>query len=188
VPIPVRTAVPPPAPTKIVPTAEPTRIPEENEPANGANDRTHPLAAARQRLEVARTSTHRLAKEDFFFVLKEAERALLKHPLNPEAKYLELYARGGLAYVAGNDQVASKVLVEALTGAKRGPRQNAHPVENLLRRPDGSIGEPNAWELALGYGDARGEAAGLLEQALAANPRDPRALRARALLRRLNRQ
>ena len=36
----------------------------------------------------------------------------------------------------------------------------------------------------LGYGDARGEVMGLLEQGLAANPRDPRALKARAYLRK----
>ncbi|MDL2716831.1 MAG: serine/threonine-protein kinase [Acidobacteriota bacterium] len=184
------TLVPTPIPTRGAPLVKPPPAPPAArevavEAAAEADDRAHPLAAARQRLEAARASAHRLTKEDFLFVLAESERALRKHPLNPEAKHLELYARGGLAYVAGNDQVASKVLVEAFTGADRGPKRNAHFIENLLRRSDGSIGPPNGWELALAYGDARGEAAGLLEQALAANPRDPRALKARAQLRKM---
>lgn len=174
---PVRAPVPTPVPTPVPPPTP--------QLAGKSDDRTHPLAAARERLEVARTSGHRLTKEDFLFVLEESERALRKRPLNPEAKYLELYARGGLAYVAGNDQVASKVLVEALTPMDRRLKRNAHPIENLLRRPDGSIGEPNAWELALAYGDARGEAMGLLENELSVHPRSQRALRARAYLRRL---
>ena len=39
--------------------------------------------------------------------------------------------------------------------------------------------------LATHAGEARGEAMGLLEQELAANPRDPRALKARAHLRKM---
>lgn len=59
------------------------------------------------------------------------------------------------------------------------------PIGGFLLRPDGTIGQPNAWELALGYGDARGEAMGLVDKELAANPRSVRALRARAQLRRM---
>ena len=44
---------------------------------------------------------------------------LKRRPLNPEAKYLETYARGGLAYVAGKDSVASAALVEAFTELRR---------------------------------------------------------------------
>jgi hypothetical protein len=159
--------------------------PTAPELAGGLDDRAHPLAAARERLDVARNPAHRLSKEDFLFVLRESERVLRQHPLNPDAKYLELYARGGLAYVAGNDSGASKVLVEALTSRDRGAKHNAHPIENLLRRPDGSIAEPNAWELALAYGDARGQAMGLVESELAIHPRSLRALKARAYLRRM---
>ncbi|HEX7615165.1 MAG TPA: hypothetical protein VF554_07785, partial [Thermoanaerobaculia bacterium] len=186
VPAPVPTSVPPPAPAKARPLEKPAALPRPTpEPAGEPDSREHPLAAARERLGVARISGHRLAKEDFLFVLAESGRALGKHPLNPEAKYLELYARGGLAYVAGDDAVARRVLVEAFTSRDRGPKRIAHPIENLLRQPDGSIGEPNAWELALAYGDARGEAMGLLENELSAHPRSPRALKARAYLRRM---
>ena len=44
------------------------------------------------------------------------------------------------------------------------------------------------WELALGYGDARREAEGLLAKALAGNPADPRALLGRAVLHRMERR
>ena len=55
----------------------------------------------------------------------------------------------------------------------------------LLVRADGSIEPPTGWELALAYGDARGEALSLLETDVRDNPRSPRALRARQQLRRL---
>ena len=46
-----------------------------------------------------------------------------------------------------------------------------------------TIVPPRGWELALCYGDARGEAMNLLDAALRENPRDFRALKARAVLR-----
>jgi hypothetical protein len=148
-------------------------------------DAAHPLRAARERLEPAKKSTHRLSKEDFQFALDEAERVLRAHPLNPEAKYLETYARGGLAYVGGKDGVASAALVEAFTKLQRGRKAASRPAGNLLLRPDGTIRQPTPWELALGYGDARGEAMGLIEKELSDNPRNVRARKARVLLRRM---
>jgi hypothetical protein len=143
------------------------------------------LNAVRERLEPGRKHTHRLAREDFQFALDEARAVLEQHPRNPEAKYLATYGRGGLAYVAGNDALASALLVEAFTELRRVVKRDARPIGALLLRPDGTIGQPNGWELALGFGDARGEAMGLLDQVLAANPRDQRALKARAQLRNM---
>ena len=161
-------------------------LPPNREPDAGAtDDPTHPLHAARERLEPAKKPTHRLSREDFQFALDEAERVLKGRPLSPEAKYLETYARGGLAYVAGKDGVASAALVEAFTELMRHRKRDSRPVGGLLLKPDGTIGQPNAWQLALGYGDARGEAMGLIEKELAVNPRNVRALRARAQLRRM---
>ena len=45
---------------------------------------------------------------------------------------------------------------------------------------------PRGWELAVAYGDARGEALSLLDAAVRENPRDMRAQRARMLLRRMH--
>jgi serine/threonine protein kinase len=167
--------------------ARPPIPPEPNpEPEAGVpGDRAHPLLAARERLEPAKRPTHRLSREDFQFALDEALRVLKERPLNPEAKYLETYARGGLAYVAGKDSLASAALVEAFTELQRRKRRESRPAGNLLLRPDGTIGKPTSWELAVGYGDARGEAMGLIEKELAANPRNVRALKARAQLRRM---
>jgi len=167
--------------------AKPSIPPPPNpEPDAGVpDDPAHPLLAARERLEPARKPAHRLSGEDFQFALDEAQRVLKGRPLNPEAKYLETYARGGLAYVAGKDGIASAALVEAFTELKRRKRRESRPIGSFLLGPDGTIAQPNAWQLALGYGDARGEAMGLIEKELAANPRSMRALKARAQLRRM---
>ena len=161
-------------------------IPPNPEPAAGMEeDPARPLRAARERLEPAKKPTHRLSQEDFQFALDEALRVLKVRPLNPEAKYLETYARGGLAYVAGKDSVASAALVEAFTNLQRRRKRDPRPFGSFLLRSDGTIRQPNAWELAIGYGDARGEAMGLIERELAENPRNVRALRARAQLLRM---
>ena len=156
--------------------------PAAPEPAAAPEDPAHPMAAARARLELARKGTHRLSKEDFEFVLGEAQRVLREHPRNVDVKYFEAYSRGGLAYVAGKDAVASAALVDALAELRRRKKNDAHPFGSLLVRPDGTIAPPNGWELALAYGDARGEALGLLDKELAEHPRSVRASRARAHL------
>jgi hypothetical protein len=55
----------------------------------------------------------------------------------------------------------------------------------LVRRPDGGFRVPSGWELALGYGDARGEAEELLGAAREKSPANPRVLVGLAILRRL---
>jgi tRNA A-37 threonylcarbamoyl transferase component Bud32 len=159
--------------------------PAEPDSSAALDDAAHPLAAARARLEPARRLAHRLSREDFQFALGEAQRVLKEHPRNPDAKYLKMYARGGLAYVAGNDSAASDLLVKSFTELHRAAKREARPIAGLLLRPDGTMGQPNGWELALGYGDARGEAMGLIEKELQANPGSPRARKARTYLRRM---
>ena len=153
--------------------------------AAAPGDAASRLMAVRGRLEPGRKHTHRLSREDFQFALDEARAVLEKHPRNPDAAYLATYGRGGLAYVEGNDVLASSLLVEAFTELRQSARRDARPIGGLLLRSDGTLGPPNGWELAIGYGDARGEAMGLLDQELAANPRNQRALRARMQLRKM---
>jgi serine/threonine protein kinase len=143
------------------------------------------LIAVRERLEPGRRHARSLSREDFQFALDEARVVLQQHPRNPDARYLATYGQGGLAYVAGKDALASALLVEAFTELRRTAKREVRPIVGLLLRPDGTIGQPSGWELALGYGDARGEAMDLIEKELAANPGSVRALKARALLRKM---
>jgi hypothetical protein len=147
-------------------------------PAAGA-----PLAEARDRLDVAKKPDHRLTREDFQFAQLEARRVLLQHPKSPEAHYLSTYASGGLAYASGNDAIASALVIESLVGLRRAGKGEPRLISLLVVKNDGTIVPPRGWELALCYGDARGEAIALLDAALRANPRDVRALKARAVLR-----
>jgi hypothetical protein len=142
-----------------------------------------PLAEARERLDVSRKPDHRLTREDFQFAQAEARRVLAERPKSPEAHYLSTYSTGGLAYANGNDGVASALLVESLVGLRRAGKGEPRIISLLVVKNDGTIVPPRGWELALCYGDARGEAMTLLDAALRENPRDFRALKARAVLR-----
>ncbi len=176
--------VPPPAPPAGVAPAGPETAEEP-----GGRGVPGPLAgrliAARERLEPGRKPAHRLSGEDFRFALDEAKAVLEEHPRNPDAKYLIAYARGGLAYLARKDAEAGAILVQAFTEFRRAARRDARPLAALLLRADGTVGSPVPWELAIAYGDARGEAMGLIEQELSVHPRNVRALKARAQLRRM---
>ena len=142
-----------------------------------------PLVEARERLDVTRKPDHRLTREDFQFAQAEARRVLAERPKSPEAHYLSTYSTGGLAYASGNDAVASALLVESLVGLRRAGKGEPRIISLLVVKNDGTIVPPRGWELALCYGDARGEAMNLLDAALRENPRDFRALKARAVLR-----
>ncbi|MGA7990478.1 MAG: hypothetical protein WCC53_03505, partial [Thermoanaerobaculia bacterium] len=188
VPTPVPTAAPTVAPTAVpsspaihappTPAAPAPPIAEKPGPAAPA------LAAAHERLDVSRRPGHRLGREDFQFVQAEARRVLADHPKNPDARSLATFATGGLAYVSGNDAVASALVVDALAGLRHARRKEPRILALLVMRPDGTMEPPRGWELALCYGDARGEALDLLDTAIRENPRDVRARRARAQLRR----
>lgn len=160
------------------------KVAAEQPPAVAPAPPPAPLAAARDRLDVSKKPDRRLSKEDFEFVQFEARRVLVDRPNSPEAHYLATFATGGLAYVAGNDAVASALVAEALVGLRRAGKGEPRVVAHLVVRNDGTIVPPRGWELALCYGDARGEAMRLLDEAIREHPLDLRARRARTQLRR----
>jgi hypothetical protein len=171
---------PPPAPA---PTPQPAAAGQEAEDAAPA----HPaLAAVRDRLDVTKKPDHRLTGDDFRFALETARGVAAQHPRNPDARYLATFAQGGLAYASGNDAVASALAVEAVLALKRAGKQDHRALQQLLTRADGTVVAPRGWELAVAYGDARGEALALLDAAVRENPRDVRAQRARAFVRHLH--
>ena len=129
--------------------------------------------AARERLDITKKPDHHLSKDDFQFALDAARRVIAEHPKSPDAHYLATYAQGGLAYAAGQDAVASGLVVEAVLALQRAGKQDHRALQQLLSRPDGTVVAPKGWELAVAYGDARGEALPLLDRAETCVTRPP---------------
>jgi hypothetical protein len=193
------TASPTVAPTP-APTAPPTPAPPARPPATAIQNPAagtsapvspaapvpHPLVAVRERLDLTKKPDRRLSKDDFRFALEAARGVAAEHPNNADARALARYAEGGLAYAAGKDEAAGALAAEAALAFRSVGKQDHRGLQHLVVRPDGSVVPPRGWELAIAYGDARGEAMGLLDAAVRENPRDMRAQRARAMFRRLH--
>jgi hypothetical protein len=176
-------AAPTPAPTP-VPTAVPTAAAAPGTAAAAPGQ--HPLASVRERLDVTKKPDHRLSKDDFRFALDAARGVAAGQPNNADARALAAYAEGGLAYVAGRDEEAGTLAAQAALALRSAGSQDHRALQHLIVRPDGAVVPPRGWELAVVYGDARGEAMGLLDAAVRENPRDRRAQKARAMFRRLH--
>ncbi|MFI5181073.1 MAG: protein kinase [Thermoanaerobaculia bacterium] len=174
-------------PVPVVPAPAPTSPPAAEisaagnlakKPGGGA------LRPAFERLDPSRKPDARLSKGDFEFALDAARRALKENPDMPGARFLEILAEGGLSYVARRDKAASQAVVEAFAYSKRATQKDLGHLGFLVHGPGGAIVPPTGWELALAYGDARGEAEALLAEALAKRPNEAKALLGRAYLRR----
>ncbi len=144
------------------------------------------LRAAQARLDPVLRNGERPARVDFEAAARAAKEALDSGAGGPGAKGLMFYAQGGLAYLDGRDDEALRQLVKAQAAGRKGLW--GLPLPAGLGGPDRIGGGIEGWELALGYGDARREAGGLLAKALERNPADPRALLGRAALSRMERR
>jgi tetratricopeptide (TPR) repeat protein len=142
------------------------------------------LAAARQRVDPFRGGP-RATAADYEAALREARRVLANAPLREDARYLAAYAQGGLDYLAHKDDAAKAALSEGLAATRRMPfAHDGRLLTAFLRRSE-ERGAISGWELALAFGDARGEAEGLLASEIAKSPQDPAPLFGRALLRHM---
>jgi hypothetical protein len=159
---------------------EPRRLAQRRaERTNGALGPRNPLA---QRNSLDRRGP--LDADRFEAMLARARGVLASRPEDPFAAAMARYAEGGLAYVAGDDTTAAAALVE-LAQLPRLPPALALPQRRMLtERPAGT--PITAWELAVGYGDARDEGRAAVREHLAANPDDARAHAAAAFLERLH--
>jgi eukaryotic-like serine/threonine-protein kinase len=205
------TAVPsaPPPPTTAPPAAAPDPVRsawrqalEQGEEAGGGPTperrsgglpRRRPGAAAgreplRDRAARALESLHErgpLSAADFEAMHRRSAAALARKPEDRLARTQETFARGGLAYLRGDDTAARLALVEM------GERHEVPPTA-LATAPLWAFGQrdPEApfadWEVAIIYGDAREEGLAMVDRHLAAEPDDFRAGLGRAFLLRLH--
>lgn len=164
-----------------IPAVPPAQEPPA--PRRSPSDERAELAAARARLDPAAKANHRLEKRDFEAALATARASLAKRPGNPESVAMSLYAQGGLEYLAGNDVAAGRLLVGARReNVARGSASGVRDLPGLLGRLSMLNAAPTGWELALLYGDARGEAERLIAKDVFERPGDVRALMGRAIL------
>ncbi len=138
----------------------------------------------RLRFNDLRSLTERSSERDFERAREAARRMPARGPLAGQGKAVEIYARGGLAYLAGDDDAAAAALRQALRNPRFVKFWGPGPLMLLASESDRDGFE--AWELALGYGDARGTAADTLDAQLLEQPEDPRLRVGRALIHRLD--
>ncbi len=140
------------------------------------------LAAAWQALDTRGRS--RLTREDYVNAMGSARAVLGRRP-TAEARFLDAYARAGVAYADGRNAEAWQLLTMALgnSGPAADTRVMAFVAEEVSAM--GPNPGPDAeWVMGLAFGDARGELRAELDKAQARAPRSPRVQEARALVDR----
>ncbi len=142
------------------------------------------LVAGRDRLRALRAFSSRTTEADFRSMLEAAQR-LSGHGAAGLAEAISTYARGGLAYLAGDAATGAANLRDALEERRFVAHWGASPLMLLASsEPERESFEP--WELALGYGDPRGTAGETLDALLLGQPENARLRFARALVHRLD--
>ncbi len=147
-----------------------------------------------RRLEVlrqreAKRRTQRLSASDFAEMANRANAQAARPGEGGRANAMRVYAQGGVAYVEGRFDEASRALTELLSLQGLGALPaGPGPVPILVLRERPTTAGLSPWELALAYGDARGEGLAAIEAAKAATPTDSRLQLGRAHLLRLDGQ
>jgi hypothetical protein len=126
----------------------------------------------------------RLTREDFVSAMGTAREVLGRRP-TAEVRFLDAYARAGVAYADGRNAEAWQLLTLALRSG--GPATDTRVmrfVAEEVRAMGPNPGPDAEWVLGLAFGDARGELRSELDKAQARAPRSPRIQEARALASR----
>ncbi len=123
----------------------------------------------------------RLTREDFVSAMGAAREVLSRRP-TPEVRFLDAYARAGVAYADGRNAEAWQLLGLALRNS--GPAAQTHVLRFVADEVHGMGPNPGPdaeWVMGLAFGDARGELREELAKATARAPRSPRVREAREL-------
>ncbi len=172
-------ATPPPAQPAVDPPAA------RSDPPSPPGRAGLPSSAERMRFNALRAFTSRSTESDFRRA-QEAARRLPDHgPAAGQAAALAAYARGGMAYLEGDDTAAAADLERALGNQRFVAFWGPSPLM-LLAAPEPERDAFEDWELALGYGDPRASAGAALDELLRRRPEDAHARFARALVHRLD--
>lgn len=126
----------------------------------------------------------RLTREDFVSAMGTARDVLERRP-TAEVRFLDAYARAGVAYADGRNAEAWQLLTLALRSS--GPAADTRVlrfVADEVHAMGPNPGPDAEWVLGLAFGDVRGELAAELAKAQARAPRSPRVQEARALSNR----
>ncbi len=140
------------------------------------------LAAAWQALDTRGRS--RLKREDFVDAMGAAREVLGRRP-TAEVRFLDAYARAGVAYADGRNAEAWRLLTMALGNS--GPAADTRVmtfVAEEIHAMGPNPGPDAEWVMGLAFGDARGELRAELDKAQARAPRSPRVREAREISNR----
>jgi hypothetical protein len=123
----------------------------------------------------------RLTREDFVNAMGAARQVLARRP-TAEVRFLDAYARAGVAYADGRNAEAWQLLTLALRDS--GPAADTrvmHFVADEVHAMGPNPGADSEWVMGLAFGDARGELRAELDKAQARAPRSPRVQEAREI-------
>ena len=126
----------------------------------------------------------RLTREDFVNAMGAARQVLARRP-TAEVRFLDQYARAGVAYADGRNADAWQLLTMALRDS--GPATDTRVmrfVADEVHAMGPNPGPDAEWVMGLAFGDARGELRSELDKAQARAPRSPRVQEAREISNR----